>query len=108
MKMPMPPQPPHPQKRMPEPPQPQKAVIVSTLDDFDLEAEIWIYGGYPQVPHALARFNILQLCRRTPFGHICAEAILYLDEHRDFTQSPISQTKTKSESERITNDTKPA
>lgn len=108
MKMPMPMPPPLPQKMMPEPPQPTKVVKVSTLDDFDLEAAIWIYGGYPQVSHSLARFNLLQLCRRTPFGHICAEAILYLDEHRDFTLSPISHTKTKSKSERITNDTKPA
>lgn len=108
MKMPMPPPPHHPAKMMPKPPQPTKSVKLSTLDDFDLEAAIWVYGGYPQVPHALARFNLLQLCRRTSFGHICDEAILYLEEHQDFTLSQISQTKTKSESERITNDTKPA
>ena len=107
MKMPMPP-PPSTKRMPPQPQQSSNAIKVSTLDDFDLEAAIWIYGGYPQVSHSLARFNLLQLCRRTPFGHICAEAILYLDEHRDFTLSPISQTKTKSESERITNDTKPA
>lgn len=62
------------------PPEPEGPPPISPdLTRFELEAAVWIHGGYPQVPWPDAVRNLLRKCRETSLGQINAAAIHILD-----------------------------
>ena len=67
------------------PPEPEDPPPISPdLTRFDLEAAVWIHGGYPQVPWPDAVRNLLRKCRETSLGQINAAAIRILDQRLPF------------------------
>jgi len=87
--IPPPPPPPRSFRLIPPPPPPPKrpwygdepeiVPISPDLSRIDLEAAIWVHGGYPQVPWAEAARELLRKCHATPLGQICSAAIDILD-----------------------------
>lgn len=62
------------------PPEPEGPPPISPdLTRFELEAAVWIHGGYPQVPWPDAVRNLLRKCRETSLGQINSAAIHILD-----------------------------
>jgi len=60
--------------------------ISPDLARIDLEAAIWVHGGYPQIPWKIAFRVLLAKCKATCFQQINADSIDMLD--RGFPHPP--------------------